>query len=143
MNDKLGRRLFVVGAVLMIVMGLVHSLSLFRAQVAHNETERQLIELMTNYTVNVLGSMRTMENFVKGFSIAFMLAALGFGALNLTVSGERAGLLKRVALVNVIWLAAMVANSLLNFFVIPTSFLSIALLFFVLAWLKLPSEQGT
>ena len=127
----------------MIVMGLVHSLSLFRAQVAHNETERQLIELMTNYTVNVLGSMRTMENFVKGFSIAFMLAALGFGALNLTVSGERAGLLKRVALVNVIWLAAMVANSLLNFFVIPTSFLSIALLFFVLAWLKLPSEQGT
>jgi hypothetical protein len=140
MNDKSGRRLFVAGAILMIVLGLVHSLSLFRPQIAHNETERQLIDLLTNYKMNVMGSMRTMQNFLRGFSIAFMMAALGFGVLDLTVSAERAGLLKRVALVNVIWLIAMEVNSLLNFFVIPTSFLSITLLIFVLAWLKLPTE---
>jgi len=43
-----------------------------------------------------------------------------------------------VALINVLWLAVMTAVSLRYFFVIPTSFLIVALLAFVLAWVKLP-----
>jgi hypothetical protein len=53
---------------------------------------------------------------------------------------ERAGLLKRVALVNTIWLATMTAVSFHYFFVMPTSFLAIALLIFTLAWLNLPQS---
>jgi len=142
MNDKWGRRLFTAGAVWLLLMGLVHSLSFLVKQSAANETERQLLELMANYKFNLMGSMRSMDNLLRGFSIAFMLAALGMGALDLVLVRERAGLLKRVALVNIFWLTAMMAVSLCYFFAIPISFIGVALLIFVLAWLKLPGREN-
>jgi len=138
MTDKWGRRLFTAGAVWLLLLGLIHSLSLLGKQVPANDTERQLLELMAQYKFNVMGSMRSMGNFLRGFSISFMLAALVMGALDLALARERAGLLKRVAMINTIWLAAMTAVSLRYFFVVPISFLAIALLIFALAWLKLP-----
>lgn len=138
MNDKRGRRLFTAGAVWLLLLGLVHSLSLFGKPVPANDTERQLLDLMAHYKFNVMGSMRSMDNFLRGFSISFMLTALVMGALDLALCRERAGLLKRVALINAIWLAAMTSVSLRYFFAVPISFLAIALLMFTLAWLKLP-----
>jgi len=64
------------------------------------------------------------------------------GALDLVLVRERAGLLKRVALVNIFWLTAMMAVSLCYFFAIPISFIGVALLIFVLAWLKLPGREN-
>ncbi|MGC1644233.1 MAG: hypothetical protein WA741_00270 [Candidatus Sulfotelmatobacter sp.] len=142
MTDKWGRRLFTTGAVVLLLLGLVHSLSLFEKPIPANDTERQLLDLMSNYKFNVMGSMRTMDNFLRGFSIAFMLSALGLGSLDLVVCRERSGLLKRVALVNIVWLAAMTAVSLLYFFIFPTSCLTAALLIFVLARLKLPGSAS-
>ena len=84
-----------------------------------------------------------MDNLLTGFSMSFMLAALAFGAFDLLLSGERAGLLKRAALMNILWLVAMVAVSLRFFFIVPTSFLVATLLIFVLAWWKLPAEGTT
>jgi hypothetical protein len=106
-----------------------------------NETERQLLDLMANYKFNLMGSMRSMSDLMRGFSISFTLGAFGFGAIDLALSRERGGLLKRVALVNAIWLAALTAVALRYFFAAPLSFLVVALLIFVLAWLKLPSED--
>jgi|SRR5271168_4064164 len=143
MTDKWGRRLFKTGAVWLVVMGLVHSLSLIRDLAPSNDTERQLVDLMTNYHFNLMGSLRTMGELNRGFSIAFMLAALGFGVLSLTLARERAGLLKSVALVNVVWLAAMLATSLRYFFAVPTSFLALGLAIFVAAWMKLPGEAAS
>jgi len=141
MTDKWGRRLFKTGAVALVIVGLVHSLSLFQKQIPANETEKQLLDLMSNYKFNLMGSARSMADMLRGFSVCFMLAALGFGFFDLWLSRERAGLLKRVALINIIWLAAMTAVSLHYFFIVPTSFLTTTLLIFVLAWLKLPSER--
>ena len=93
-------------------MGLVHSLSLMKAPVPSNETERQLLDLMSNYKFNLLGSQRSMQNLMTGFSIAFMLAALGLGAVDFALRRERSQLLKRVALINTLWLAAMPLTSL-------------------------------
>jgi hypothetical protein len=62
---------------------------------------------------------------------------------DLTLSRERAGLLKRAALINIIWLATMTAVSLHYFFIVPTLFLAATLLIFILAWLKLPAEGTT
>lgn len=45
-----------------------------------------------------------------------------------------------MALINTIWLTVMTGVSLHYFFAAPTSFLVAALLFFALAWLKLPAE---
>lgn len=140
MTGKWGRRLFKAGAVLLILLGLVHSLSLIEKSVPANETERQLLDLMSSYKFNLMGSMRSMDNFLRGFSISFMLGVLAIGALDLLLARERSGLLKRVALIHVIWLAAMVAVSLRYFFAMPTAFLAAPLVIFALAWLKLPAE---
>ncbi len=141
MTDKWGRRLFKTGAVALVIVGLVHSLSLFQKQIPANETEKQLLDLMSNYKFNLMGSARSMADMLRGFSVCFMLAALGFGFFDLLLFRERAGLLKRAALANIIWLAAMTAVSLHYFFIVPTSFLTTTLLIFALAWLKLPSER--
>jgi hypothetical protein len=139
MVDKWGRRLFKAGGVVLLLAGLVHSLSLIKRPVPANDTERQLLDLMTNYKFNLMGSVRSMDDLFQGFSIAFMLAALGIGALDLLLWRERPSLLKRVALINTIWLALMTAVSLHYFFAAPTTFLAAALLIFALASLKLPS----
>ena len=142
MTDKWGRRLFTTGAVVLVLLGLMHSLSLFGKPAPANDTERQMMDLMSNYRFNVMGSMRTMDNFLRGFSISFMVGMLGLGALDLLLARERTGLLKRVALINTIWLATMTAVSLRYFFVFPSSFLAAALLIFALAWLKLPASAS-
>jgi len=143
MTDKWGRRLFKAGAVALLILGLVHSLSLIRERIPANDTEKQLLGLMSSYKFNLMGSARSMSDLLRGFSVSFMLGALGFGLLDMLLFRERAGLLKRAALANIIWLAATTAVSLSYFFIIPTSFLAATLLIFVLAWLKLPSEGTT
>ena len=141
MTYKWGKRLFTAGAIVLILLGLVHSLSLIESLVPANETEKQLLGLMSDYKFDLMGSMRSMDNLFRGFSISFMLAAIVMGVLDLFLRGEQAGLLKRVALINLIWLAAMSAVSLRYFFAAPTSFLVVALLLFLLAWIKLPAEK--
>jgi hypothetical protein len=140
MTDKWGRRLFKTGAVVLVLLGLVHSVSLFQKPGPANDTEKQLLDLMAGYKFDLMGSMRSMADLLQGFSTAFSLAALILGVLGLALARERAGLLKRVALINILWLAAMTAVSLHYFFAAPTSFLAATLLIFVLAWLKLPAE---
>jgi len=140
MSDKWGRRLFTAGAVFLLVLGLVHGLSLLGRPPAQNESERQLLELASSYKFNVMGSMRTYDDFLRGFSISFMLSCLVLGGLALALCRERAGLLKKVSLINSIWLAAMTAVSLRYFFVFPTTCLLLALLLFAISWIKLPVE---
>jgi uncharacterized membrane protein len=142
MNDKSGGRLFKAGALWLLILGAVHSTSLFIKQIPANDTERQILDLMTSYRFNLSGSLRSMSDLMRGFSVAFMLAPLAFGVLDLVLSRERAGLLKRVALVQIIWLAAMIVVALRYFFAVPLSFLVVALLIFALAWLKLPADAS-
>src|ERR1700740_1088631 len=112
MNDPWGRRFFTAGAILLLLIGVVHATSFFETQTPANDSEKQLLALMRDYHFNLAGSSRSMHDLLRGFSIAFMLAALAFGGFDLVVRGERTGLLKRVALVNALWLAAMIAVSL-------------------------------
>jgi hypothetical protein len=141
-KEKRGRRVFTAGAILLIILGLVHSLSLIKNLAPSNDTERQLLDLMSNYKFDLMGSQRSMDNLFRGFSISFMLAALGLGVLDLVLRRERTQLLKRIALVNALWLAAMTSVSLRYFFAAPTSFLVAALLVFLLAWSTLPAAAG-
>jgi hypothetical protein len=141
MKNNWGRHLFITGAVLLVLMCAVHSISLFQKPMIRNESERQLEELMTNYRFTIMGSVRTMNDFFRGFSISFGLATLGFAALDFAVCRERAQLLKRVALCNVVWLAAMMAISWRYFFAVPASFLTATLIIFFLAWVKLPAAE--
>jgi hypothetical protein len=139
--SKLGRRLFTTGGVWLLILGAIHAVSLVRPLAPQNETERQLISLMTSYKFNLAGSMRSMEDLLTGFSVSFMLAALVLGALAMTLRREPAAVLRRVALVIVLYLAAMTAVTMRFFFIFPTTFLVIALLLFLGSWLTLRSEN--
>jgi hypothetical protein len=75
-------------------MSAVHSIWLFQKPMIRNESEKQLVELMTNYRFTIMGSVRTMNDFFRGFSIFFGLAILGFAAMDFAVCRERAQLLK-------------------------------------------------
>jgi hypothetical protein len=141
MKNNWGRGLLVTGAVLLVLMSAVHSISLFQKPMIRNESEKQLVDLMTNYRFTVMGSVRTMNDFVRGFSISFALSTLGFAVLDFAVCRERAQLLKRVALCNVVWLAAMTVISWHYFFAAPASFLTVTLIIFALAWVKLPATE--
>jgi hypothetical protein len=141
MKDKWGRRLFIAGAVMLVLMSAVHSVSLFQKPIVRNASEKQLTELMTDYRFTVMGSVRTMNDFLRGFSMSFGLATLGFAVLDFSVCRERAQLLKRVALCNAVWLAAMTGISWHYFFAAPTSFLSMALVVFLLASVKLSGAE--
>src|SRR5215813_2278346 len=140
MNDKWGRRLFTTGAVVMVLLGLIHSLSLIRDLVPANDTERQLFQLMDTYRFNLMGSMRSMTDLFRGFSMAFSVASIGLGVLDFSLRRERAALLKRVAMINVLWLAALVAIALKYFFAAPLAFQLVALAIFAAAWIRLPSN---
>ena len=139
MADKWGRRLFKAGGIALLIIGAVHSISFFQPLLPANDTEKQLLDLMSNYKFNLAGSLRSMDNLLTGFSMSFMLAALALGAFDLLLSGERADLLKRATLMNILWLATTTAVSLRFFFIVPTSFLVATMLIFVLAWWKLPA----
>jgi len=141
MSDKWGRRLFQIGGAFLLLLGAVHTISLFEPLTPVNETETQLIGLMTNYKFNLMGSMRSMMDLFRGFSMAFSLQALVVGVMILALSKERSALLKRLALIAALWLAALLVVSLTHFFALPTGFLVVALLFFTAAWLKLPAES--
>lgn len=137
MSDKWGRRLFRTGAIALLLLGAAHSLSLFETEVPANDTERQLIALTTDYKFDLMGSMRSFDTLFRGFSISFVLATFVIGSLSLVLGGERVQLLKKVAGVNTLWLAAMTAVSLHYFFPAPTAFLAVAFLLFAGAWLRL------
>jgi hypothetical protein len=138
--DQWGRRLLTAGGAWLLLLGAVHSLSFFNPLVPANETERQLLTLMTGYKFNLMGSMRSMDNLLTGFSLAFMLAALVLGALALALRRQPAPLLKRVALLITVWLVAMIVVSLNYFFALPLAFLIIALLLFAASCLTLPAR---
>jgi len=55
MTDKWGRRLFQAGRNGSAILGLVHSLSLIRDLVPANDTEKQLLGLMSSYKFNLHG----------------------------------------------------------------------------------------
>ena len=142
MTETTGRRIFRIGAGLLLLTGLVHSVSFFLSRAPANETEKQLQLLMDGYRMNLLGSMRTTSEVMRGFSITFMLSILAIAVLDFAVSGERAALLKRVALVNSVCLAAMLAVALRYFFIVPISFLVVSFLPFAIVALTLRTEPA-
>ena len=95
---------------------------------------------MRGYRKNLMGSMRSTFEIVQGFNVSLSPLSLALGGINF-VLGRRLGgdtrLLKTLALANVVWLAAMLANSLMHWFAVPTTFLAAALACFAVSWARL------
>jgi len=71
-----------VAVVLQLLTALGHSLSFFITPVATSDTERQLLELMTSYQMDMGGGIhRSMQQLLNALSACFPLLYL-LGALN-------------------------------------------------------------
>lgn len=69
---------------LQFLTAFFHSLSLFTTPVSTNETEKQLIDLFTNYKQDLgMGFNRSMYDLFKGLSTCFSLICILGGWINL------------------------------------------------------------
>jgi hypothetical protein len=88
-----------------LLTALSHSLSFISASKPRNETEKQLIDLLTNYKINMgAGINRSFYNLFIGVSICFTFIYILGGAMNwyFVRSGINSGVWKGFLLIQVI-----------------------------------------
>lgn len=132
-----------IGCYALILTGLLHLSSHFQEPVPANDTERQLLELMATYQVDVGGATITMNGILNGFGLWFSLALLWTGAMSLFLVkqlADRPALVRKIAIVNTGALALGTGLSFIYFFFIPTICLGVALTCFVLGVIRIKSN---
>jgi len=106
----------------------------FKGPTPENETEKQLIDLMINYKMNIGSEEITMMGIQKGYSLIFTLFLVGPAVMGLYLSrAVPSSVLRKVNLIYIGTLSATLAISLIYFFIIPTTCIAISALFFVIA----------
>lgn len=135
----MSRKLFTTGCVVLIALGLVHTLGHYTLITSLGETdaERQLLVLMRSNPQDLgLGFMRTMFDIVAGFSLTFSVLPLGMGLLGLVLRRHAASaprLLREAAIVYAGTYGVMTAVALRYWFPAPLFFLALAFACFVAA----------
>jgi len=138
------RRLLAAGCFALVACGLVHLLGHYVLVTSTGETEadRQMLELMRGSTRDMgLGFVRSTFDLLTGFSLAFSVECLGFGALGLVVLRRVSGfppLLRAVAAVLLVASGAMTAVGFVYWFPAPLSFLLAAFLCIAAAFATAP-----
>lgn len=75
---------FRIAAIFQIATGLIHSLSFFVSPQPANETEKQLIDLMTSYQLDMgAGFHRNFDQIFTSVSICMTLLCLFAGTINI------------------------------------------------------------
>jgi len=131
---------FKIGCYVLILTCLLHLVGHFREAIPADETEKQMLDLMTNYQVKVGSGAVTMMGIYKGFSLTFSLLFLWTGVFSLFLVkqlGDNVALMRKIAIINTGALAILTGISLYYFFFIPTTCIVLALIFFVLAVIRI------
>ena len=129
-----------IGCIILILTGLLHLTSHFQKYVPQNDTEKQLVDLMENYVLNVAGAEVTMAKIQEGFGFWFALSLVWLGAMSLFLMkqlGENKAVLRKIAGLNASALLIGTGISVLFFFFIPTICLALGLIFFSMATIRL------
>jgi hypothetical protein len=135
----MSRKLFTAGCVVLILTGLVHLLGHYKLTTAAGDTEheRQLFAMMRADPQDMgFGMLRTMFDFLTGFSLTFSTLPLGMGLAGFVVRRHAAsapGLLRQVAIVYAATWAVMVGIGLRYFFSVPLAFIAAVFLLFAAA----------
>lgn len=105
----------------------------FSGQLPANDTERNLLRLMTDYKRNVGGSQLSMLDIQTGLSLAYALFFMWCGILNLMLAKglvRNKRLLVQISMFNAVMLFGGAWISWAHFFWLPlASFLTTAILF--------------
>jgi hypothetical protein len=131
--------------VFLLLTGAVHSLSLFIAPVAQNETERQLINLMTNYKQDMgAGFHRSMMQLFTALNSCFTLFCLFAGLTNAYLLRKQVApeILKGILRINVAIFAVCVVMMAVFAFLLPVVMIGLVLLFLTIAMLLVPRSRA-
>ncbi len=128
--------LFIAGCAVLLVMAIAHTAGSLQEPAPRDETERQLLELMTGYRMDLVGTQRSMMELFKGFSHSFSVASFGMALTGfmLAIGSVRdARVLRRVSIAYVVTLGFGLVISLTHWFIIPTSFIGAAMVLFAVS----------
>lgn len=129
-------KLFIAGCVVLALMGIAHLAGSLQQPPPRDETERQLLELMSSYRMDLVGTQRSMMELFKGFSHSFSVASFGMALTGfmLAIGSVRdARVLRRVSIAYVVTLGLGLVISLTHWFIIPTSFIGAAMVLFAIS----------
>lgn len=124
--------------------GFLHSLSFLNNPEAANESERQMLDLMRNYKMDLgAGFQPTMNDLMNAFSISFALFLFFTAALNLYLLKNKlsSNILKGVVGINLIaYIICFITMSLLTFLP-PIVCTGLIVLFLFLAFTTVRNKQ--
>jgi hypothetical protein len=144
----MSRKLFGAGCVVLIALGLVHSMGHYGLMSAEgdNEAEKQLLLLMRGNPQDMgLGFVRSMFDLLAGFSLTFVVLPIGMGLLGLVLLGHERrapGLLRQGSVVYAGVFGIMTGIALRYWFPAPLFFLAAAFLCFTAAVATAPRDRA-
>ena len=134
--DRPRARFFIAGCAILILMAIAHFAASFQQPPPRDETEAQLLELMTTYRMDLAGTPRSLMEVFRGFSHYFEVASIGMAltGLMLAIGSVRdARVLRRVSIAYVVTLGLGLLVSLTHWFIVPTAFLGVAMVLFAVS----------
>jgi hypothetical protein len=132
------RLCFKAGCWMAFVTAAVHLMGhLAGPQPAANDTERELLRLFEGYRFALPGgSLRSLADFMSGFSLVFSAALAMFGGINLLIARRCADdrpLMAMLTRLDIAFGVTLLAISLTHFFLVPTLFLLVVTILFAAA----------
>jgi hypothetical protein len=125
-------RLFRAAAILQILIAVGHVTGHFAMPRPANETERQLIAMMSSYEKAVAGGKMSILETYDGLNLCYALFFLLVGALNLTLHKNSETLIRPASLFNAMAMGAGAIISLIYFFWIPVLYFGLTGIFFTI-----------
>lgn len=120
-------RWFMASCIVILFMGLAHLLAVNASPQPEPKSadEKTMLELMNRVDMELPLAKRTKAQVMTGFGWFFTLASVTMAGAGLRIAKQPGA--RRVAEIYALGLAAMLVNSIVHWFIIPTSFLAIAL----------------
>ena len=135
-----------VAVVFQLLTTLAHSLSFFVTPKPLNESERQLIDLMTNYQLDMgAGFRRSTNNLFMALSACFPLLYLFGGLTNIYLLKKRVevDLLKGFLVIQIVVFGITFGVMVLLTFLPPITLTGLVFLFLAIAFFILPKQTET
>ena len=129
-----------LAVVFLFLTAAIHSIGLFITPTGANETERQMLELVLNYKLDMgVGFHRSLWNLFTALSSCYTFLSL-LGGLTLALLLKKkapVGILKAVAGIHAIIFVGVFVVMLVLTFVLPIILSGLVALFLTIGWLLL------
>jgi hypothetical protein len=144
--NRTHRRLFIAGCWAALITAVVHLIGhLSGPQPPQNDTERELMRLITTVRFALPGGERTLWDFMQGFSLSFALLLAMIGGTGLAIVRRAAADVQLMWTLTAFYAAGLVTLltiSLIYFFLVTTAFIAVVTACFVAALLVAGRESA-